>query len=801
MLLKELTLQNIRSYQNQTIRFPEGTTLLSGDIGSGKSTILLAIEFALFGTSRPDLPAELLLRNGSMQGKVELTFLVEGKEITIQRSLKREKSGIKQLPGYIINNNSKKELMPIELKAEALAILGYPEEYLLKNKNYIFRYTIYTPQEEMKLILQEDADIRLDVLRKIFNVDKYKVIRENVQVYLKQLRARLSTFQVLIEPLPKLEEQYSSIIAEKEHAEKIIAELTPQHQSVARNVALLQEELSALEEQHQKNSELQAQHATFLALLAQKQNILQAIMLKQTKLKEEMNSLPLETVSREKIQQDIEELEQRKISLLTTKTQLMERLKQIKQLIQEHRLFLEGATKEINSMSEKEQLLPTLEQEILQKATLQEKKGQLESISEKIITGITKNQTILQQSKETMEKMSNLNVCPTCLQDVSEEHKQHILTEESERSTQAEALLREFNIKRTTILAQKEEVNTALNSIFFKENFLVRIQTELAQLKERQQRVLETQNQMEFLKAESDQLESDLQQYTATWPEEDLSKKMSELHLLREYIIRRELFEKQSKDLQHQQELEQQEIHSLHHQIILLEESIPKETLLPKIVEKKNELSAAQQQEKEISIHLAELHAMLKNILLQENEVMQRITGLKAYKNSFTRTQEIYYWLDEHFLNLTATIEKQVMAAIYMLFNQLFQEWFSILIDEENVSSRLDDSFTPIIEQNGYELFFQNLSGGEKTSAALSYRLALNKVINDVISQIKTKDVLILDEPTDGFSAEQLDKVREVLERLHLRQTIIVSHETKIESFVENIIRIAKEGHVSTVTQ
>ena len=122
-----------------------------------------------------------------------------------------------------------------------------------------------------------------------------------------------------------------------------------------------------------------------------------------------------------------------------------------------------------------------------------------------------------------------------------------------------------------------------------------------------------------------------------------------------------------------------------------------------------------------------------------------------------------------------------------------------MLIDDENIYSRLDDSFTPVIEQNGYEVSFTNLSGGEKTSAALAYRLSLNKVINDVIQQVKTKDLLILDEPTDGFSSEQLDKVRDVLEKLNLKQTIIVSHETKIESFVENVVRINKSGHESKV--
>src|SRR3989344_1313765 len=97
MLLQQLKLENIRSYINETIDFPSGSTVLAGDIGTGKSSILLAIEFALFGTSRPDLPAEALLRKGTAQGGVELKFRLEGKEIIIKRNLKKDKLGIKQL--------------------------------------------------------------------------------------------------------------------------------------------------------------------------------------------------------------------------------------------------------------------------------------------------------------------------------------------------------------------------------------------------------------------------------------------------------------------------------------------------------------------------------------------------------------------------------------------------------------------------------------------------------------------------------------------------------------------------------
>ena len=146
-------------------------------------------------------------------------------------------------------------------------------------------------------------------------------------------------------------------------------------------------------------------------------------------------------------------------------------------------------------------------------------------------------------------------------------------------------------------------------------------------------------------------------------------------------------------------------------------------------------------------------------------------------------------------------IERHVMGRIKQEFDKLLQQWFSMLVDDENINVTIDEDFTPIIEQNGYTTDYDYLSGGERTAAALAYRLALNQTINTVISKINTKDLLILDEPTDGFSSEQMDKLREVLDQLKAEQIIIVSHESKIESYVDNIIRINKDNNISGIDQ
>ena len=260
------------------------------------------------------------------------------------------------------------------------------------------------------------------------------------------------------------------------------------------------------------------------------------------------------------------------------------------------------------------------------------------------------------------------------------------------------------------------------------------------------------------------------------------------------------ILENNLKEINNQMILTQNSLEQLKAEALILNnELLKRNDLSEAILSKKEKISSLTQQERMFSIRQVQLQTQIANLMQKEQELKKILDELNVKKIQLLRVNELYNWLENHFIKLTYTLEKELMLGIHQQFNQLFQDWFGLLVTDENVYSRLDDSFTPIIEQNGYEVAYSNLSGGERTSAALAYRLALNKVINDVVSEIKTKDLLILDEPTDGFSSEQLDKVREVLDRIGLKQIIIVSHESKIESFVENVIRIGKSGHVSKV--
>jgi len=381
MLLKSIKINNIRSYLNQKIDFPVGSLLLSGDIGSGKSTILLAIEFALFGSKPSELPASSLLRHGKNDGFVELAFEIENKEIIIKRNLKRGKNAIKQETGYIITDGIKKELSPIEMKSHVFDLLGYPKDLVAKGKDLIYRYTVYTPQEEMKRILMEDKDTRLNTLRKVFNIDKYKKIKENSAVFIRALKEKKREI-----------EGFTSDLDEKN-----------------REKEFLEKEISTLDEKIKK------------------------IIPKVEKIKEEVKkkkggiSVFEEKINEfNKVKNNLEVYEAELRNLLRERERNNETIERIDKQIVELKKELEGEeVKEDDKIKEKI------------KAAGHDIKNLNEEI-DKVRQKFNEFRINKNKAEEIINKISKIEKCPLCLQNVQHEHKNSITEREQKNITEAE---------------------------------------------------------------------------------------------------------------------------------------------------------------------------------------------------------------------------------------------------------------------------------------------------------------------------------------------------------------------------
>ncbi|MHC1586542.1 MAG: AAA family ATPase, partial [Candidatus Hecatellaceae archaeon] len=92
LIVRKLKLQNIRSHVDSEVTFGEGFNCVVGGVGAGKTSILLAIHFALFG--EPLYRSyDYLLREDRNHGLVSLEFEQAGKIYRVVRGLTRDRRG------------------------------------------------------------------------------------------------------------------------------------------------------------------------------------------------------------------------------------------------------------------------------------------------------------------------------------------------------------------------------------------------------------------------------------------------------------------------------------------------------------------------------------------------------------------------------------------------------------------------------------------------------------------------------------------------------------------------------------
>jgi len=155
-------------------------------------------------------------------------------------------------------------------------------------------------------------------------------------------------------------------------------------------------------------------------------------------------------------------------------------------------------------------------------------------------------------------------------------------------------------------------------------------------------------------------------------------------------------------------------------------------------------------------------------------------------------------WLSGYFRPAVEQIEQQTFMQMNARFNHHFQRLFSSMVDDIDLRVRVDENFSPVLERQGFEQEYEALSGGERTSVALAYRLALNALVQETGAS-GTGELVILDEPTEGFSKEQIHKMRDILSELRSKQVVIVSHETELEAMAQHVFRVRKVNGTSRV--
>ena len=719
MKINEVELKNIRSYRDTgPIKLPPGTVLISGDVGSGKSSLLMGIEFALFGIRRGELTGGDLLTEGKRKGEVTLNFSVRGNDYEVHRELKRTSRGVGQESGYLIDENGKTELQPRELKARVFKILGYPLEMVRNQKSLIYRYTVYTPQEKMREIIEADDDDRLDILRKLFGINRYKRIMDNAGLVKTELRKKHDILSDRARNLDKIQDDKDELedCIEKEEQELDVS--TEEKREVKEKIRELKRDKDELSDELEKYHEAEKEKEG----LKNNMENLKGIIHK-TKENKEDNKEKLDELKKleRPTDYDLEEIENE----------------------------LEVLKKQKESYLKDEENIPEIQKEL-------ESQDELKYD----IKGLTDDKQLLENKnksiKDSLEELQEAGAeCPVCGHELTDKHREEEIRKKRERIDEIDVKIAEVEKKITEKKATLDQLRSTID--VKKEEQVEKLDEEIKEkksLKDELDTYMENMKEKEEIEEEIGELELDLKE------KEDRKKELdNRIELITEEIEERKEVRSEIDEIEEQIEKKQQNL----------------QNILGKIGELKSSIN----KDKE-----------------KVEEVEERISEKIKCKELADRCNSYQTWMDKYLVNLMFTIEKRYMASLQQRFDSYFDKWFNSLVDGSDLKVRIDDRFAPVITRDGYQTRFRRLCGGERTAVSLAYRLSLNKVMNILVEDIMTDNLIMLDEPTDGFSMEQLDKIRDVINELNFEQIILVSHEPKVEGYVDKVLSVQKEdGH------
>src|SRR5260370_7836334 len=191
-----LRMSGLRSYRSEvTIDFGDpGLIAIVGDTGAGKSSILEALFFVLYGGCTWDHRAAVpLISDGVTVMQVELVFLAEGRRWRVFRSASRTSSQ-RRHELECLDDTSIRFDNDVPVSNEIKRLIGLDHDAVVR--------TVILPQGRFQLLLQATRTDRTAILRGIFRLDERAAARDQAERAARRLRPGVDDLKTKRAALP-----------------------------------------------------------------------------------------------------------------------------------------------------------------------------------------------------------------------------------------------------------------------------------------------------------------------------------------------------------------------------------------------------------------------------------------------------------------------------------------------------------------------------------------------------------------------------------------------------------------------
>lgn len=749
--INSVYIKNFRTHKERTDTFPEGAiTHITGGNGAGKSSIVNAIPWALFGTRPAGVSKNIDLRRENTDKLeptvVALTYTVDGEKYVATRTM-NYKGNVQVTLEHIDKNGTPRHVAGTAVKdgnREIMRSLGMSED--------IFKATILFRQKETDHFINSRPDDRRKIIEELTGITANSYALEECGVQRRAIKREVDNKTV----------DHAGIEAHKKTVEEL-----------AEREATLSEKLLTLRETYRA---LQAQKKEQARVVAEARQNYMAYTNTSTRLENSEERLAETKTDVERTREAAKELENRITdnkgeaydytlveAVYNEKFNALQEANTRKAQLEETKSNLHTQITEAETLTNSSGYKNITEAKKAHKALEQEQRENREKVSDLTARLNLIRNSLLPETEAGYNQIANLDgTCPTCQQVIK--NKERVLKP-----------LQETINNLTQEVKDKQEEHTRLSeSITATENTLTMLTTVIgaydllktgkAALKEVEADLKKTQKKVADAEAEH---ATALNIFNDVKKIEDLSRELERLNSAKERgvatIARLNV-----------------EIANLKQQL----KSIPKvtERMLNQAEEKLAEL------DKQIDLNTEAGHKMNTNhtsVSTQhatlKTQLLQELKDAKAYE-SLLKEQESN-------LQAQATLEefrRDVTAATIPQLAQFASELITGFTNGTILTITITEDFN--VQANfgtGETREVSLLSGGELSAVSLAIGLAMAKVFGGSTS------TLILDEAFTAYDPRNMDAtIKTIRGVMNAQQIIIIAHNDAVDAVADHKIEL-----------
>jgi len=188
MILDRLVLKNFKRFRDQTICFKDGITGILGNNGTGKSSIVEAVFFALYGVKATGIAADYIVSSFASpkeKCEVRLDFRIGGDTFTVVRTFKKGRSVTHDAMFHKDGKLVATGVSQVETEVRRTLGMGPVD----------FRNTVYAAQKDLLTLLEADPSKRREWFLRALGIDYLKT--ESQEILKARIEAKNGGLQLL----------------------------------------------------------------------------------------------------------------------------------------------------------------------------------------------------------------------------------------------------------------------------------------------------------------------------------------------------------------------------------------------------------------------------------------------------------------------------------------------------------------------------------------------------------------------------------------------------------------------------